>query len=561
MIITENDLEQFESSPDTYISNDLEEADTETRRRNCINLVHALGRAYDISSIVMNIVHSELAKYNADTRTNWTSKVNVINFLIGAHAVQYTLRTGATMVTATAAEIEELLKSCIFPELDKLEDISQESTFIKTACVKYLFIFRNHIPADWIVPLMTKLSDLLKHKNKVLATYACATIERFFFVKAPDKKPVINRESLSKFLVNILSPLCELLTHQQNLYGIKALYRIIQVSESDIFPYGATLAQMFANYLVVITGQPANQTYNYMLFECIGLCIKNAKDTDLIPGYEQHIAPPLFDIITKNIPELISYAFQILSMFVLYRKELQSNYQLLMNSIIGSKNNWDNNMRYLIPGMIQYSRSYILKCAPELVSNIKTLMEIFDATLRLRLDDSAFGLLNTILTTFSYEHLKDQFGPIFTAIFTRLHTDKSGNKQMAKSFSAGLVLFVSLFVNIYGYAELKKVTDMIQPNIVLMLLNSEAHGIKLVNGQKQRKEVILGFCKILIGIDGITPELFKPILENILYLADSSPRRTFMGDAESDEVGDDNMQRMKYQQLYTATIEVFCQRK
>ncbi len=151
MVVTEADLEQFESAPDTYISNDLEEADTETRRRNCINLVHALSRSFPINEIVMGIVHSELTKYNQDPRANWTAKVNVINFLIGAHAIQYTLRTGATMVTASPHDIEELLKTCIFPELDKTDDVTKEGAFIKTACVKYLFIFRNHIPPDWIM--------------------------------------------------------------------------------------------------------------------------------------------------------------------------------------------------------------------------------------------------------------------------------------------------------------------------------------------------------------------------------------------------------------------------
>jgi hypothetical protein len=151
MVVTEYDLEQFETAPDTYISNDLEEADTETRRRNCINLVHALSRAFQINPIVMGIVQSELTKYNQDMRANWTAKVNVINFLIGAHAIQYTLRTGATMITAGPGEIEELLKTCIFPELDKVDDVSKETTFIKTACIKYLFIFRNYIPADWIM--------------------------------------------------------------------------------------------------------------------------------------------------------------------------------------------------------------------------------------------------------------------------------------------------------------------------------------------------------------------------------------------------------------------------
>ena len=102
----------------------------------------------------MQIVQTELSKYQQNPKANWASKVNVINFLIGAHAVQYTLRTGAINITASPEELTELLKSCVFPELEKVDDISNESIFIKAACIKYIFIFRNHIPTEWIMVLL-----------------------------------------------------------------------------------------------------------------------------------------------------------------------------------------------------------------------------------------------------------------------------------------------------------------------------------------------------------------------------------------------------------------------
>lgn len=37
--ITEDDLEEYEMEPESYIRNDLEESDTETRRRQCMKFV------------------------------------------------------------------------------------------------------------------------------------------------------------------------------------------------------------------------------------------------------------------------------------------------------------------------------------------------------------------------------------------------------------------------------------------------------------------------------------------------------------------------------------------
>ena len=398
----------------------------------------------------------------------------------------------------------------------------------------------------------------MKHQNKILSTYACATIERYFFVKGPTGKPIITRDELLKFVVNILEPLCYLLKMQQNLYGIKTLYRVIQTSGIGILPYATTLSQMYALYMDAAIAQPANQSFNYMLFECIGLTIKLANGNDMaLVTLEEYIAPSMFDIVNKSIPELISYAFQVLSMFVLYKKELQPNYQVLMTSIVSSKNNWDTNMRYLVPGMVQYARAYIIKYHDQLATSVKTLVEIFEQVLRLRLDEGAFALLTTIFTTFVFDTLKDHFTQIFTVIFRRIQHDKSEStlKQVPIPFSRGVLLFLSLFVNIYGYAALKKCTDQIQPGILLMLLGSETARIRQVEGARQRKEVVVAFCKIINEMEGLTQELFKSIVEGLLHLVDSGMRRGVVS-GEPEDLGEDNLQRMKYQQLYTATIEV-----
>jgi hypothetical protein len=128
------------------------------------------------------------------------------------------------------------------------------------------------------------------------------------------------------YIGNLLKPLCFLLESQQNLYAIKTLYRLLQASGENIHQYSGSLSTMLARFLNGAIGQPANQSYNYMLFECVGICIRLSKDNSMLGLYEKEIAPVMLAIIEKNVLELISYAFQILSMFVLYMRELNSNY-------------------------------------------------------------------------------------------------------------------------------------------------------------------------------------------------------------------------------------------
>ena len=44
--ITDYDKEEYEDDPDAYIINDLEEADTDTRRRNCMKFVQKISKTF-----------------------------------------------------------------------------------------------------------------------------------------------------------------------------------------------------------------------------------------------------------------------------------------------------------------------------------------------------------------------------------------------------------------------------------------------------------------------------------------------------------------------------------
>ena len=44
--ITKEDEDEYEDEPQTYIKNDLEESDLETRRRQCMKFVQALSKRF-----------------------------------------------------------------------------------------------------------------------------------------------------------------------------------------------------------------------------------------------------------------------------------------------------------------------------------------------------------------------------------------------------------------------------------------------------------------------------------------------------------------------------------
>jgi hypothetical protein len=95
--ITEDDLEEYEFEPDTYVKNDLEESDTETRRRQCMKFVQQLSRKFssDVVVLIDNFVNQLMSEYTVSREKEWIKKTTVLNLIITASISSYTYRQGA----------------------------------------------------------------------------------------------------------------------------------------------------------------------------------------------------------------------------------------------------------------------------------------------------------------------------------------------------------------------------------------------------------------------------------------------------------------------------------
>jgi exportin-2 (importin alpha re-exporter) len=66
--ITQEDQEEYEEDPDAYIRNDLDEQDTETRRRHCMKFVNQLSARFpqEVNSLIENYINSYIGEYQAN---------------------------------------------------------------------------------------------------------------------------------------------------------------------------------------------------------------------------------------------------------------------------------------------------------------------------------------------------------------------------------------------------------------------------------------------------------------------------------------------------------------
>ena len=89
--------------------------------------------------------------------------------------------------------------------------------------------------------------------------------------------------------------------------------------------YTSFIKNLLLKCLKTTISLSSNQWYNHLLFDCIGIFIKFETSHKPI---DESIELIMFHIIENNHIDLINYALQILSSYVLTKKELNPNYQV-----------------------------------------------------------------------------------------------------------------------------------------------------------------------------------------------------------------------------------------
>lgn len=182
--ITEDDLEEYEFEPDTYVKNDLEESDTETRRRQCMKFVQQLTRKYsqDVVVLIDGFVGQLMGEYNNNREKEWIKKTTVLNLIITASISQYTYRQGAEQVQITLEQLGGYLENLVLPELQeaKIDNLP----ILKATCLKFVYMFRNQLPDAFVPVFLDKVSDFLRSQSQVNQSYAAACIEKLLMRKS-----------------------------------------------------------------------------------------------------------------------------------------------------------------------------------------------------------------------------------------------------------------------------------------------------------------------------------------------------------------------------------------
>ena len=452
MILTEDDMENFEHYPVEYIRRDIEGSDTDTRRRSASMLVKGLRKNYEkeVTQILASYINGMLEQYNANPSDNWKQK-DVCTFMVTALAVSSQSATKGALEVNALVPIMSFYESAILPDL---QNCGNAHPVLLADALKFTTIFRHQLPAGAFSTLFELITKVLGSPCYVVNTYAAMTIERLLVMRNPDLSLKCG-DSFKPFVPDMLKSLFTIINTKQktgasgslhnlteNEYVMKCILRIITSSGSDIVPFGPVCITELAKVLAEVAKGPQNPHFSHNLFESLGAVIKamGKNDPSTIAPIESLLLPPFKQILAQDIVEFSSYVFQIMALLLeLSVGTVPKAYtvifpQLLVPALWARSGN--------IPALVRLLQAYIKKCqgSEEVLNYLEGVLGVFQKLISSKINDhEGFFLIESIVQHVPLAGFEKYMAKIWELIFTRLMNSKT-NK-----FIRSFIIFISLF--------------------------------------------------------------------------------------------------------------------
>ena len=90
----------------------------------------------------------------------------IINLIITASITCYTYQHGATDTKISAELLEQYIQSIIVPELQVTAEMPLDNlAILKSTCIKFVYMFRNQIPDNYIPDFVQLFAQYLKSEQ------------------------------------------------------------------------------------------------------------------------------------------------------------------------------------------------------------------------------------------------------------------------------------------------------------------------------------------------------------------------------------------------------------
>ncbi|CAL4096864.1 unnamed protein product [Meganyctiphanes norvegica] len=496
MHLRQCDEELFEDSPDQWVSQDMEGADSETRRRAAVDFVRVLSRHFEarMTQVFGQYVQSMLSTYGEKPNECWRNKVAAIYLVTTLSAKGQTARHGATQINELV-NITEFYQNHIMPELQN-QDVNR-LPILKAEAIKYVISFRSALPPDAVKASFPDLSRLLTADSQVVHSYAAAALDKILLLKA-NEQPLVQKGDVSPMASVLYTNLLGALSKdgsQQNEYIMKCMMRVTHLIEGDLMQHAGLLVPQLVVKLQAVAKNPTKPHYVHYLFETLSLVIKTVcGNVDGAVGeFDRNLFPIFQEILQNEVDSLIPYIFQTISLLLERQKaEVPEAYLSLLPFLVMPVL-WER-PGYVIP-MVRLLQAYIEKAHAQIVQlgKLEAVLGVFNKLNASKTNDhEGFYLLQCMVLHIPASTMANYWNNIFAVIFRRLSSSKT--TKYIKCF----LVFISLYSCQFSAAQVMQIIESLQQGMFSMVIESLIlQNLQKVTGEMEKKICAVGTTNIL----------------------------------------------------------------
>lgn len=514
------DEELFEDSPDQWVSQELEGADSETRRRAAVDFVRVLSRHFEakMTQVFGQYVQSMLTTYNEKPMECWRNKVAAIYLVTTLSAKGSTARQGATQINELV-NITEFYQNHVLPELQN-QDVNR-LPILKAEAIKYVISFRSALPFDAVKLCVPDLTRLVTAQSSVVHSYAAAAIDKIFLLKV-NNQPIVQKTDVSPMSALLYTNLLGALTipgSEQNEYVMKAMMRVTSIIEDDLMQHAGLIVPQLVIKIQQVAKNPSKPHYVHYLFETLSLVIKTVCSSvdNAVGEFDRNLFPIFQEILQNEIDSLIPYIFQIISLLLERQKvDIPEAYLSLLPFLVMPVL-WER-PGYVVP-MVRLLQAYIEKAHAKIVElgKLEPVLGVFNKLNASKTNDhEGFYLLQCMILHMPKEVLENYWSQIFTLMFRRLTSSKT------TKYVKSLLVFFSLFSCQLSAARLIQIVDSLQTGMFTMVIERLIlPDLQKVSGEVERKLCAVGLSNLVsepIIFSGIYSSHWNALLETLVKL-------------------------------------------
>ncbi|KAG2280203.1 hypothetical protein Bca52824_051423 [Brassica carinata] len=521
--LREKDKQLFEMDFMEFIRRDM---DGNTRRRIACELLKGLATYYkpQVTQVVSHEIHKLLSSFATNPAAQWKDKDCAIYLVLSLA----TNKKGA------------FFANFIIPELQS-PDVNSYP-MLKAGSLKFLTMFRSHLPKPFAMQLFPELVRFLQAESKVVHSYAAMYIEKLLLLKDEGGRSRYVGSDISPFLLQLMTSLFDALNlseSEENQYIIKCIMRVLGVAEITREVVDLCLGGL----TTVFSRNPKNPTFNHYIFESVAVLVRRAceRDISLITEFDSSLFPRLKMILADDVREFIPYAFQLLAQLVeLNIQPISPDYMEMFLLLIAPNptNSWRSS--HEVPALVRLLQAFLQKAPHEVTQKnlLGQVLGVFDKLVKTPSTvEQGCYVLNTVIEYMEYGVIAPYMTFVWSSLFTHLEQKKSVKLQKC------LVMFISLFLVKHGPANLVETMNAVQRNIFIAIVDRFwIPDLKLIMGTMEVKLTAVAatrlICETPALLDPAASKLWGGMVNSIVTLVSRPEQERAIDEPEMPEISE-----------------------